>query len=110
MVLQDLLETVNSLNDNLSMLGCEKQYGICFVSKQSYESYDCFRETYADLKTFIKAMEQETYFTDIDTALVEIMETGRSVDDLEYEVHFVGRANGLGERVEQDVYAYLSSL
>ena len=75
-----------------------------------YESnYDSFKQVYSDLDKLKKNLEQETYFENIDNAIVETMETARNLDDIEFEVTFDIKLPQQ-ERDKQTVYAYLSEI
>ena len=81
-VLETLFQKVNELNNLHELLGCEKQYGVKFVGSGYESNYDSFKETYENLDDLKKNLEQETYFENIDNAVVETMETARNLDDI----------------------------
>lgn len=108
-VLETLFQRINELNNLYELLGCEKQYGIKFVGSGYESNYDSFKETYDNLETLKKNLEAETYYENIDNAVVETMETARNLDDIEFEVTFDIKLPGK-ERGKQTVYAYLSEL
>jgi len=108
-VLETLFEKVNELNKLYELLGCEKQYGIKFVGSGYESNYDSFKQVYSNLEELKKNLEQETYFENIDNAIVETMETARNLDDLEFDVTFDIKLPQQ-ERSKQTVYAYLSEI
>lgn len=105
-VLESLFEKINELNKLYELLGCEKQYGIKFVGSRYEDNYDSFNQVYLNLDELKKNLEQETYFENIDNAIVETMETARNLDDIEFEVTFDVKLPQQ-ERSKQIVYAYL---
>lgn len=107
-VLETLFNKIDELNKINNLLGCEKVYGIKFSSGDLDSRYDCFREVYTNLNHFIEVMQDETYIVNIENSIVEIMETARSIEDVEYEVTFEGNLNG--QKFTQMVYAYLSEV
>jgi len=108
-VLETLFEKVNELNNLYELLGIEKRYGVKFVGSGYESNYDSFKQVYSSLDELKKNLEEETYFENIDNAIVEAMETARDIDDLEYDITFDMKLPGK-ERSKQTVYAYLSEL
>ena len=108
-VLESLFEKINELNKLYELLGCEKQYGIKFTGSRYEDNYDSFNQVYFSLDELKKNLEQETYFENIDNAIVEVMETARNLDDIEFEVTFDVKLPQQ-ERSKQIVYAYLSEI
>lgn len=108
-VLESLFEKISELNKLYELLGCEKQYGIKFVGSRYEGNYDSFNQVYLNLDELKKNLEQETYFENIDNAIVETMETARNLDDIEFEVIFDVKLPQQ-ERSKQTVYDYLSEI
>lgn len=108
-VLETLFEKINELNNLYELLGIEKRYGVKFVGSGITNSFDSFKQVYSNIDELKKNLEEETYFENIDNAIVEAMETARNIDDLEYEVTFDEKLPQQ-ERSKQTVYAYLSEL
>ena len=108
-VLETLFEKINELNKLYELLGCEKQYGIKFTGSRDEGNYDSFNQVYLNLDELKKNLEQETYFENIDNAIVETMETARNLDDIEFEVTFDVKLPQQ-ERSKQIVYAYFAEL
>ena len=109
-VLETLFEKVNELNNLYELLGIEKRYGVKFTGSGITNSFDSFKQIYSNLYELKKNLEEETYFENIDNAIVEeVIETARNIDDIEYEVTFDEKIPGK-ERSKQTVYAYLSEL
>ena len=108
-VLETLFNNIKELNKIYQLIGSEKQYGIKFVSSDPLSRYDAFNEVYSDLDILKKNLEAETYLENIDNALVEVMETARNIEDIEFDVTFDIKVPGY-ERSKQKVYAYLSEL
>ena len=108
-VLETLFEKVNELNNLYELLGIEKRYGVKFVGSGITNSFDSFKQVYSNIDELKKNLEEETYFENIDNAIVETMETARNLDDIEFEVTFDEKLPQQ-ERSKQTVYAYLSEL
>lgn len=108
-VLETLFQKVNELNNLYESLGSEKQYGIRFVSSNIENKFDSFNEVYSNLDELKKNLEEETYFENIDNAIVEVMETAKNIDDIEYEVTFDEKIPDKA-RSKQTVYAHLSEI
>ena len=108
-VLETLFEKINELNNLYELLGIEKRYGVKFVGSGITNSFDSFKQVYSNIDELKKNLEEETYFENIDNAIVEVMETARNIDDLEYEVTFDEKLPQQ-ERSKQTVYAYLSEI
>ena len=108
-VLETLFEKIKELNNLYELLGIEKRYGVKFVGSGITNSFDSFKQVYSNIDELKKNLEEETYFENIDNAIVEVMETARNIDDLEYEVTFDEKLPQQ-ERSKQTVYAYLSEI
>ena len=108
-VLETLFEKIKELNNLYELLGIEKRYGVKFVGSGITNSFDSFKQVYSNIDELKKNLEEETYFENIDNAIVEVMETASSIDDLEYEVTFDEKLPQQ-ERSKQTVYAYLSEI
>ena len=108
-VLETLFEKINELNNLYELLGIEKRYGVKFVGSEITNSFDSFKQVYSNIDELKKNLEEETYFENIDNAIVEVMETARNIEDIEFDVTFDIKVPGY-ERSKQKVYAYLSEL
>ena len=108
-VLETLFEKINELNNLYELLGIEKRYGVKFVGSGITNSFDSFKQVYSNIDELKKNLEEETYFENIDNAIVETMETARNLDDLEFDVTFDIKLPQQ-ERSKQTVYAYLSEI
>lgn len=107
MILNDLFKYINQLNKINLKLGVEQQYAIKFSSKISYEKLDCFNKYYTDINKFINDVSDESYFTDIENAQIELFESAYDITDLEYETTFSGVTTGIVEEVSIDVCIYI---
>lgn len=106
MTLGDLFKAVSQLNKVNKVLGLEEQYGIKVSTPHSYERLDCWFDIYTDSKDFVKATEEESYFTNILESEIFLMEQAYQITDLEYTSKLSG-ANTLGEKLEQDILVYI---
>lgn len=107
MTINDLFNKVTLINKSLNQLGVDQEYGIKFSALRSYESFECFEEVYTNIKTFIKAMSEETYFTNIDKTEVSLIERTYKLSNLEYEAVLEGETNGTHEKVSQTIKIYI---
>lgn len=106
MTLGDLFKTVSQLNRINKTLGLDIKYGIKVSTLHTYERLDCWLDIFTNSKDFVKATEEESYFTNILDSEISLMEQAYQITDLEYVSKLTG-ANSLGEKLEQDILVYI---
>lgn len=108
MVIEDLFKLIGQLNDIYKELKSPREFSLKFISQKDYDNLECYKETYTDMNKFIKNMEEESYFTDIDTSVVELLHTDYDIENSEFKVTFSGKITP-SEPISQNVYIYIHS-
>ena len=106
MTLGDLFKTISKLNSINKVIGLDVKYGIKVSTPHAYERLDCWLDIFTNSKDYVKATEEESYFTNILDSEISLMEQAYQITDLEYVSKLTG-ANTFGEKLEQDILIYI---